>query len=145
MLPERLPTAVHARITVLCERGNELLRRGDQRAAYESFAQAWEVIPEPKIDWEASTWVLSALGDIMFCCCRYEEAKNLFLRAVQGPGGLGNPFIHLRIGQCQYESGNLEGARENLTRAYMGGGLELFAKEDPKYVDYLREFLDAVS
>ena len=143
-MPDSLPDELHAQITALTKRGDELSHQGDQRAAYECYAQAWELIPEPKVEWEASTWVLAALGEIMFCRRQFDDAKNLFLRAVQGPKGLGNPYIHLRIGQCQYESGNLEGARDNLARAYMGGGLELFTQEDPKYVAYLREFLEDV-
>lgn len=143
-MSDALPDELHGQIVVLTKRGDELSRQGDRRAAYECYTQAWELIPEPKAEWETSTWVLSALGEVMFSSQRFDEAKNLFLRAVQGPKGLGNPYIHLRIGQCQYESGNLHGARENLTRAYMSGGIELFTPEDPKYLAYLREILKDV-
>lgn len=144
MAEEELPNALYQQITALCKRGDDLLRSGDQRGSYESYSQAWELIPEPKIDWEASTWVLSALGEIMFRRGHYEDAKNLFLRAVQCPGGLGNPYIHLRIGQSQFETGNRTGAKENLTRAFMGAGLDIFGQEDQKYLAFLRQFLEGV-
>jgi tetratricopeptide (TPR) repeat protein len=102
------------------------------------------LIPEPKIDWETSTWVLSALGEVLFRLGQYEDAKNLFLRAVQCPKGLGNPYIHLRIGQSQFETGNIEGAKENLARAFMGGGLEIFKQENEKYLTFLRQFLEGI-
>lgn len=139
-----LPESLYEQITSLCKRGDDLVQQGDDRAAYQSYAEAWELIPEPKINWEASTWVLAALGEIKFRHRRYEEAKNLFLRAVQGPKGLGNPYIHLRIGQVQYETGNVEGAKDNLARAFMGGGLDIFDREEGKYIAFLRQHLEGI-
>ncbi len=141
MNDHELPDHLHDHIKSLCRDGDDFAEKGLDKEAYSAYAEAWELIPEPKAEWEASTWVLSALGDIEFLRNEYDDAKNLFLRAVQCPGGLGNPYIHLRIGQCQYECGNLEGAKQNLTRAYMGGGRELFDDEDPKYYQFLLTFL----
>lgn len=53
------------------------------------------------------------------------------------PGAIGNPFIHLRLGQAQLELGNTDRAADELMRAYMGGGLEIFAMEDERYLDFL--------
>lgn len=49
-----------------------------------------------------------------------------------------NPFLHLRLGQAQLELKNEVRAAEELCRAYMGAGKEIFAKEDPKYFDFLK-------
>lgn len=144
MPQHELPSDVHQQITSLCKRGDELLRNGDEVGSYDCYSKAWTLIPEPKIDWEASTWVLSALGEVMLRRGQYEDAKNLFLRAVQCPNGLGNPYIHLRIGQTQFETGNLEGAKDNLTRAFMGGGLDIFKQQDQKYITFLRQFLEGI-
>lgn len=144
MNEHELPDALYERITSLSKRGDDLVRQGDDRAAWGLYAEAWELIPEPKINWEASTWVLAALGEIKFRQRKYEEAKNLFLRAVQGPKGLGNPYIHLRIGQGQFETGNLDGAKENLARAYMGAGPDIFQQEDAKYIAFLRQHLEGM-
>jgi len=144
MSQHELPNDVYQQITSYCKRGDELLRNGDERGSYEYYSKAWMLIPEPKIDWETSTWVLSALGEVLFRLGQYEDAKNLFLRAVQCPKGLGNPYIHLRIGQSQFETGNIEGAKENLARAFMGGGLEIFKQENEKYLTFLRQFLEGI-
>jgi tetratricopeptide (TPR) repeat protein len=143
-MQRELPDNLYEQITSLCQDGDDLLRSGDQRGAFEQYVLAWRLIPEPKIDWAASTWVLSALGEVLWLRGHYEDAKNEFLRAVQCPGGLGNPYIHLRIGQTQFEAGNHEGAKENLTRAFMGAGLDIFAQENPKYLAFLRQFLDGI-
>jgi hypothetical protein len=54
------------------------------------------------------------------------------------PNGIGNPFIHLRLGQCQFETGNLDSAADELTSAYALEGEELFADDDPKYFEFLK-------
>ena len=46
----------------------------------------------------------------------------------------GNPFIHLRLGQCLYELGEVEVASDHLEQAYMNGGGKLFQNETPKYL-----------
>jgi hypothetical protein len=54
----------------------------------------------------------------------------------------GNPFIHLRLGQAQLELGNEERAADELMRAFMGGGHEIFESDDQKYLDFLRTRAD---
>ena len=53
------------------------------------------------------------------------------------PNAIGNPFLHLRLGQCQFELGNLDRAADELMRAYMAGGPELFEDEDARYLRFL--------
>jgi hypothetical protein len=53
------------------------------------------------------------------------------------PEAIGNPFIHLRLGQTQFELGNKDRAADELMRAYMGAGAEIFAEEAPKYLEFL--------
>lgn len=136
-----LPDHLYEELKSFCREGDDLADKGFFKEAYQSYTRAWELIPEPKVNWEASAWVLTALGDVLFLRQQFEDAKNLFLHAAQCPGGLGNPFVHLRLGQCQYETGNVDGAKDNLARAYMGGGPELFDDEDLKYYQFLLTFL----
>jgi hypothetical protein len=53
------------------------------------------------------------------------------------PGAIGNPFLHLRLGQCQFELGNLDRAGDELARAYMGAGNEIFVGAE-KYFEFLK-------
>ena len=99
------------------------------------------MVPEDKVNWEASTWILGAVGELQFRHQKFDKALDSYLHAVQCPNGLGNPYIHLRIGEAQYELGNMAGAGDNLTRAYMGAGEDIFKDEDPKYLAYLKTIL----
>jgi hypothetical protein len=49
-----------------------------------------------------------------------------------------NPLIHLRLGQLYHEGGKLEKAADELARAYMGAGGDIFIREDPKYFEFLK-------
>jgi hypothetical protein len=67
----------------------------------------------------------------------FDRTFKCFFNAVQCPKGLGNPFIHLRLGQAYYELGNLDKATDELTRAHVGGGLRIFLEDAPKYLEFL--------
>ncbi|HEX4962037.1 MAG TPA: tetratricopeptide repeat protein [Thermoanaerobaculia bacterium] len=141
---KELADGLHARITALTERGNRDCEAGRFREAMAVFSQALELIPEPREEWEAATWVLTALGDCAFQLGDFAAARGFLTRAVQAPEGLGNPFIHLRLGQAQLELGNEARAKDELARAYMGGGPEIFEDEAAKYLIFLRRFMDGI-
>lgn len=102
------------------------------------------MIPDPKEDWEASTWIFTAIGEAFFFKAKYVDALQNLQAAVVSPGGLGNPLVHLRLGEVYYELNNLEKAGDELTRAYLGGGREIFELEDPKYVEFLATKIELV-
>jgi len=136
-----IPDDVYERLEALCAGGDELAQAGAHQAALSLFLEALRLIPEPMLDDEATTWVCAALGDTYFHLGDDERARAALLDAVQAPAGLGNPFIHLRLGQCQFELGNTRRAGDELARAYMGAGEELFADEDAKYLRFLKPLL----
>lgn len=129
---------LYARVVALTDQGNDLCERDQYEPARERFRQALELLPPPIEQWEAGLWLLVALGDAEFLLGHVEAALSHFKHAMQCPDALGNPFIHLRLGQCRFELGELDQAADELARAYMGGGPELFEDEPPRYLDFLR-------
>ncbi len=49
----------------LCAEGRRLAGEGDRAAALASYLEAWDLLPEPKESWDASTFILSAVGDLL--------------------------------------------------------------------------------
>lgn len=125
------------RIEQLGEEGDKLSDEGKDREALDKYYEAWELVPDRKQDWECSTWILSSMGEVYLRHKKFDKAHHAFQSAVQCPGGVGNPYIHLRLGEAAFELGRMDVAAEELTRAYMGAGEAIFTKEDPKYLTFL--------
>lgn len=95
-------------------------------------------MPKPKSDWQAATWVLAAIGDANFLSGDFIAGRDNLSKAMRCPGAIGNPFLHLRLGQCQLELGEQERAADELLRAYMAAGSEIFKDQNPKYLRFLQ-------
>jgi hypothetical protein len=125
------------KIQQLCARGDELAGEEEFPEALSQYWSAWDLLPEPQTEWEAATWILAAIGDANYQSGDFEAGRDNLSMAMHCPGAIGNPFLHLRLGQCQFELGNLERAGDELARAYMGAGSEIFDGEQ-KYFDFLK-------
>ncbi len=135
---QELDDSTYRQITAHCAAGDVLLDDDNLEGAIDCYEDALALVPEPKTDWEAATWIYTAIGDCRFHLGAYDEARDALQQAMAAPDGLGNPFVHLRLGQAQFELGELDRSADELARAYMGGGSEIFDDEDPKYWDFIR-------
>jgi tetratricopeptide (TPR) repeat protein len=134
---QQLDELIHGQITELSAEGNALAEQGSYLEARAKFVQAIKLLPEPHQLWEAATWLWTAIGDMHFLLGDAQKTLKCFVNAVHCPEGLGNPFIHLRLGQACFDLGDLDKAADELTRAYMGAGLDIFMQDDPKYLKFL--------
>lgn len=134
---QQLADDVHAKIADLCKLGDDFLRNGEFEEAKRKYIAALSLLPENHREWAAATWIYVAIGDVHFRMGNFEKSFRCFFNAVQCPQGLGNPYIHLRLGQLHFEQGNLDKAADELSRAYMGGGMKIMMDDDPKYLDFL--------
>ena len=123
----------HSQIVALSKTGDTLLEQGHVKEAIAEYVHALSLLPEPIHEWEAATWLFTAIGDAYWEIHDYKRAYKALHSALRSPEGIGNPFVHLRMGQVEYELGNREKAVDDLLRAYMGADKEIFEGEDPKY------------
>lgn len=137
MQPRALDDATHGRMQDLCAKGDSLCEQREFEQAFGFYRDALNLVPQPVEDWEAATWILTAIGDLHFQAGMPRKAVEALEDAVRCPGGLGNPFIHLRLGESYFELGDQDRAADELARAYMGAGREIFAQEDTKYIEFL--------
>ncbi|WP_447528671.1 hypothetical protein [Vreelandella sp. TE19] len=133
-----LDAQLHQAINAWCALGDQLASTQRYEEAIAEYNKAWSLIPEPKNDWEAATWVLAAIADSCFLAGYNTSAREALEYAMTCPGAIGNPFLHLRYGQVLYELNIKEKASDELIRAYMGGGEEIFSLEDEKYFLFLK-------
>jgi len=139
-----LDDALYARIGTLSDAGDALTEAGDSAGALAKYREAFDLLPEPRTNWEAGTWLMAAIGDTYFHQADYAAGRDTLDQAMHFPEAIGNPFLHLRLGQCQFELGNLDRAADELMRAYMGGGPELFEDEDDKYLRFLAARVEGI-
>jgi tetratricopeptide (TPR) repeat protein len=133
----KLDDAVNERIQALCAEGDMLAEKAKYPAALEKYWAAWDLLPQPQTDWEAAKWILAAIGDANFLGGDFVAGRDNLSMAMRCPEAIGNPFLHLRLGQCQFELGNLDRAADELARAYMGAGEEIFEGAE-KYFDFVK-------
>lgn len=137
-MTETLDDELYQRIMQLTGDGDAFAEAGEYRKALALYAKALDLVPEPIEDWEASTWILAAIGDSHFMLGDFQMARTALSDSMHCPGAIGNPFLHLRLGQSQFEIGNEARAADELMRAYMGAGPEIFEDEDEKYLTFLK-------
>lgn len=137
----KLDNMVHKKIEELSQEGNILMENNKFDEAIEKFNAAIALVPSPKSEWEASTWLYTAIGDAFFLKKDYKNAKDSFYNALNCPKGLSNPFILLRIGQSLFECKELDKAKEFLLKAYMLEGTGVFNDEDEKYIELIKEII----
>ncbi len=140
-MPE-ISEATFEQIKTLCEQGDQFAADGVHAKALAKFLNALDLIPDPKTDWEAATWVLTAVGDTYFILRDYPTARDYLSMALRAPGGFDDPFLHLRLGQSHVELGNEAKAVDELKRAHAMAGAELF-EADPKYFEFLQSKIEA--
>ena len=133
-----LSDETHAQIQQLCAEGDQLAEAKRYADALKPYWAAWDLLPEPQTDWEAATWILVAIGDANFLSSDFVAGRDNLSQAMHCPDAIGNPFIHLRLGQCQFELQALDRAADELMRAYMGAGPDIFKDEDQKYLQFLQ-------
>ena len=84
-------------------------------------------------------WILVAIGDTLFQLQQYSNAMEYLRRAYfYDPG---NPFINLRLGQCELESDCILDAKEHLLKAYMAEGSTIFEGENLKYLQAIKRLI----
>ncbi|HEB28036.1 MAG TPA: tetratricopeptide repeat protein [Porticoccus sp.] len=129
-----LDKAIAEKARDLCQQGYQLFDQGDVKTALRRFYSAWTLIPKPQTQWQEAGWILTALGDAYFTKGDFDNGREALMSALHCPKALGNPVIHLRLGQCLFELDQPEQAAHQFNLVRDHGGTELFAKEDPKYL-----------
>jgi len=142
-MPEMSET-IHSEIKRLCTAGDDLAAGRDYGQALASYWAAWDLLPDPKLEWEAATWILAAIGDANFLSGDYAAGRDNLSNAMRCPDAVGNPFLHLRLGQCQLELGVADRAADELMRAYALAGPDIFKDQDPRYLQFLQSRANGV-
>ena len=73
--------ALHSQIVALCQQADEHVDNDEVDAGLATYGEAWRLLPEPKLDWEAATWILAAIGDVHYLARRVDLASPAFVES----------------------------------------------------------------
>ncbi|MCX2495989.1 hypothetical protein OQX63_21010 [Pedobacter sp. PF22-3] len=137
-----LSDEVYDKITALSEKGDEYAENEQFTSALKQYEEALNLLPEPKTDWEAATWLYVAIGDAYYNKQELDQAMSAYQKALMSPDGTGNPYIWFSIGQIFFEEENFEKAKTHFMSAYLLDGEEIFEGENPEYFKLIKEEAD---
>lgn len=136
-----LEQRIYEDINKLLDYAEENVRLCEFDKAMEKYAQALNLLEGDIEDYDISTIIYAAMGDAMYLAGDYEKSKNCFYDAMNCPGGITNPYLLFRLGQCFYDCGDIEKSKEYFIRTYMIDGVELFKTSNKKYFDVIKEIV----
>lgn len=128
--------------------GDKEAQAGEYVAADDAYLEAWNLCRNDKeLPAEQKFWLLFTVLNVKYLAKDYQKAfgmLQLIAQYFEAEIFVGNPLFHLRVGQLYHE---LEGGGKNpriddeLARALIGGGVEIFDGEDPKFLARIRKVL----
>jgi tetratricopeptide (TPR) repeat protein len=136
---QELDDRIVREITELCEQGDDDVEHQRYDEALVRYKAALALVPAPVLAWKATAWILTALGETLYFKRDFPAARDALNDALRCTGAVGNPFLHLRLGQVELELGNKGRALDELLRAHTRAGDEIFAGEDPRYLEMVKE------
>ena len=120
------------RIEKLSAEGSALLD-DDWEAALAKWNAALALVPKPRDSYAEATWLYTSIGDAYHSAEQWTNAVQALQAGLRCPDGTGSGYLWLRLGESQYELGQLDDASNSLLSAYMLEGDQIFADEDPRY------------
>lgn len=132
-----LADELYNQLLALAEQGDSYAENNEFDAAIDQYQQALNLLPEPKSEWEAATWLYVALGDALFSENRLQEARNAYEAALISPDGNENPYIWFCLGEVFFSMNIPDKAKENFKIAYSLDGLNIFEDQNPAYLELI--------
>ena len=80
---------VFEKIDRLCQLGQKDEDEKKFDRAIDKYLEALDLIPEPITDWDASTWILTAIGDIYFLLKDYPKSRQFLQDIMHCPNAIG--------------------------------------------------------
>jgi tetratricopeptide (TPR) repeat protein len=130
-----------ARAREMIHKAGQLDRDGQTEAAIYAYEEALKLIPEPLYESPVAMIALCSIGELHYLGGNLDLAFDDFSEAVKCKGGLGNPQIHMRLGQLRFRRGEITRATDEFMRVYMASGEQFFQGEDDKYFQLIRKFV----
>lgn len=120
---------IYKRVELLSQEGNDLADSDDFHGAIGKWRMALELLPTPKDEWEAATWLFASIGEAHYHQGEHPLAKEALYDALNCPGGQANPFIQYVLGKTLVRMNDGKGI-DHLLKTYMLDGNDIFDADE---------------
>jgi len=114
------------------------VREGQQTLAEKYYFEAWNLLPEPKHQWDSSLIMALDLVDFYFNVRNFKAALEWLEFADQAAEGSYNSGNLVWFGKIKYEQGEFEAARQAFEEVFKTWRTRPFRDEDPKYLEFYK-------
>ncbi|WP_071342013.1 hypothetical protein [Maribacter sp. 1_2014MBL_MicDiv] len=102
----------------------------------------YESLTDDQKKTRAGRYIIAHIAEVYFAASMIDEAFENFNFVMQFKDTIGNPFLHLRLGQLNYLTKNTDKMNDELSRALIMGGESIFKDEDPKLIKMVKSVLE---
>ncbi|MDF4203278.1 hypothetical protein PXD56_09950 [Maribacter sp. SA7] len=113
----------------------------DVKSRVEELMKIYESLTDDQKRTRAGRYVIIHIAEVCFSERWIEDAFDNFNFAMQFKDTVGNPFLHLRLGQLNYLVQNKDKMHDELSRAIIMDGEAIFKDEDLKLIEMVKSVL----
>lgn len=128
---------VASQIDMLLEKGNDLNISDEEALKY--FLDAWDLVPDPKANWEISFWIAACIKDLYFYRQDYEKAKVWGEWRYQHSDNTIDVAPAYDLGMILFELGDIDEAYKKFSEVYNKGKYRPFRDRPQKYWEFYKE------
>lgn len=121
----------------IMESGNALDERGDKDAARSAYQRAWDLLPEPKLEWPPlSAWITDSFFNLHFDNADFAAAKQWAQKSLHARESEIDTGPLIALGMAHFELEDYAQARACFDQAYRHGKARAFQERPRKYLAF---------
>lgn len=121
----------------IMESGNALDERGDKDAARSAYQKAWDLLPEPKLEWPPlSAWITGSFYNLHFDNADFAAAKQWAQKSLHARESEIDTGPLIAMGMAHFELEEYAQARAYFDEAYRYGKARAFQERPRKYLAF---------
>lgn len=123
-------------IIELTEEGNKFHDENNYKNALEKYLLSWEKIPEPKLEWEISSWISACIYSAYFDMENYIAAKEWAIISLKTKSSEIDTSPYINLGMVYYELEQYDISYKYFQFAYNLGKKRAFKERPKKYLNF---------
>lgn len=137
---EELSDSTYEIITQLVDEAENDCRRNDFRSSISKYKKAARLLPKPRYEWEAYSWLMCGIGLNYVEIENWQEAFKFLNYSLLSSDEMVDASVWFHTGQALYKMGRFDESKDYLIKAFiLNKGV--FDKHDPEYKAFIVEDL----